>query len=271
MDAVATAKTAVRQARRLVGRAKRRLEGRSNSNPSRHQEPVIPTSMPGGTSILFLHHSTGWAVWNAGVPQWLDSYNDANGTDYRPVARAFPHWPHPWTNDPFDYWRLWVQHRGSNRHLDQETLAELAGVYDVIVWKHCFTAAKIDPDNGPGRASSRNKTLADYRAQYVALADAMRRYPDTTFIVWTVPPRAPGATSPQQAARATEFAHWVRDEWERPVNVHIFDYHGLAAPDGTLRADYPKAPGDSHPSRAFAEEAAPVLGQRIVDVIEGRA
>ncbi len=266
MDAVGTARATLKRARRLVGRAKRRLEGRSNRNPSRRQQPVIPATKPDGTSIVFLHHSTGWAIWNAGVPEWIDAYNTEHGTDFNAVARAFPHWPHPWVNDPFDYWRLWTQRRGDNTYLGQETIEQLAAAYDVIVWKHCFTAAKIDADTGAGRASSREKTLADFKVQYAALAEQMGRHADTEFLVWTVPPRAPGATNPQQAARATEFARWVRDEWQRPANVHIFDYHELAAPGGTLRADYPKSRGDSHPTRSFAEEVAPVFAQRIVDV-----
>lgn len=264
--AKAVARSAVGRARKLAGRVKRRLEGRSNSNPSRHQEPVVPQTRPTGTPILFLHHSTGNVVWQAGVPEWITAYNAEHGTDLNPVARAFPHWPHPWTNDPFDYWRLWVQHRGDKQHLRQETLDQLAATYDVIVWKHCFTASRIAPDEGPGRASSRAKTPENYRAQYDALAQAMGRHPDTAFLVWTVPPRAPGATTPEEAARATEFARWVRDEWQRPANVHVFDYHGIAAPDGALRADYPVSHTDSHPSRAFAAEAAPLLAQRIVEI-----
>lgn len=270
MNAAGIVRAAARRARKLAGRVKRRIQGRSDANPSRHQEPVIPESLPGGTPILFLHHSTGNVVWEAGVPEWIDAYNDENGTDYNVVARAFPHWPHPWTNDPFDYWRLWVQHRGDDQRLGQETLDQLAAAYDVIVWKHCFTAAQIVPDDGPGRTGSRTKSLAHFKAQYEALADVMGRFPNTTFIVWTVPPRAPAATTPQEAARATEFARWVADEWRRPTNVHVFDYHELAAPGGVLRSDYPVSEHDSHPSEAFAAQAAPVLAQRIVDVIEGR-
>ena len=267
---VNAARATVRRARRLAGRAKMRLQGRSNSNPSRHQEPVVPVVRPSGTPILFLHHSTGNTVWEGGVREWIDDYNTANGTDYNIVARAFPHWPHPWANDPFDYWRLWVQHRGADRHLGQETLDQIAGAYDAVVWKHCFTASEIRADDGAGRASSRTKSLAVYRAQYEALADAMARFPETAFIVWTVPPRAPGATTPAEAARATEFARWVAHDWRRPANVHVFDYHELAAPGGILRPDYAASHTDSHPSAAFAAEAAPAMAQRIVDVIEGR-
>lgn len=269
-DSVNAVRATVRRARRLAGRARRRLQGRSNSNPSRHQEPVVPVVRPNGTPILFLHHSTGNTVWQAGVPEWIAAYNAANGTDYNVAARAFPHGPHPWTNDPFDYWRLWVQHRGADQHLRQETLDQIAGAYDVVVWKHCFTAAAIQPDGGPGRANSRAKTLGDYRAQYAALAEAMARFPETAFIVWTVPPRAPGATTPSEAARAAEFGRWVAHDWHRPANVHVFDYHELAAPGGVLRPDYAVSHTDSHPSPAFAAEAAPALAQRIVDVIEGR-
>ncbi len=265
-------KNLLRQARKLAGRVRRRLHGRSDANPSRHQEPVIPAVPLTGTPVLFLHHSTGGCVWRGGVPEWFERYNAEHGTDYNVVARAYPHWPHPWTNDPFDYWRLWVAHRGASTHLGQETLDQLAAAYDVIVWKHCFTAAEIAPDDGPGRAGARTKTLADFKATYEALAAEMHRFPETTFIVWTVPPRAPGDTTPEQAARATEFARWVREEWDAPGdNIHIFDYHELAAPGGELRAGYPLSPADSHPSEAFSAQAAQALGQRITDIVEGRA
>ena len=37
-----------------------------------------------------------------------------------------------------------------------------------------------------------------------------------------------------------------------------------------LKKEYQAGPGDSHPNEEFCRKAAPLFGQRIVDVIEGR-
>lgn len=258
--------------RKLAGRGLRRVQGASPKNPSYRQEPVLPEVRPLGTSVIYLHHSTGHNVWNGGVPELVSTYNERHGTDYTITERAYTHWPHPWTNDPVDYWRCWVDHRDDKRFLGQETLDELASAYDVVVWKHCFTAARIAPDSGIAKASSRVKMLANFKLQYAALRDVMLEHSDTTFLVWTVPPLAPGATDPEQAARATEFARWVREEWDRPGdNIHLFDYYALAAPGGQLRSDYAVSNTDSHPSAEFSKEAAAAFVARLTDVLEGRA
>ena len=62
------------------------------------------------------------------------------------------------------------------------------------------------------------------------------------------------------------------DTWDEPGdNIYVWDFRQLETEGGLyLLNEYAAAPGDSHPNSAFATRVAPYLGQRIVDVIEGR-
>jgi hypothetical protein len=100
----------------------------------------------------------------------------------------------------------------------------------------------------------------------------MREFPDTQFLVWTVPPKVEGETTPEIARRARSFVTWQRDVWDEPGdNIYLWDFQALAT-DGDLYLTDEHAMGelDSHPNDEFSEEVAPLFGQRLVDVIEGR-
>lgn len=149
----------------------------------------------------------------------------------------------------------------------QPTLESLTGKYQIIVWKHCYTAAGMQADSGQASVGSQQQTPATYQLQYEALKKRMNEFPDTRFIVWTVPPQAQQVSNPEQAERTKEFARWVREDWDvKGDNIYVFDYWSLAS-DGTfLRADYAAGPTDSHPSQALAQRAAKALAARITDV-----
>ena len=224
------------------------------------------------TNVLFLHHSTGERIWDGGVPAWFDSYNAEHGTHYRVVEKAYPDKPHPWSNDPIDYWRTWVDHSGEDQYKKQPTLDQIVAGYDVVVWKHCFLGSHVAESQGAPSASSKVKSVDNYKAQYADLKTAMRRFPDTQFLVWTLPPLVEADTNPGEVTRAEEFTTWVRESWDEPGdNIHLFDFRAIAAKDGLLPAEYAEGTKDSHPSRALATKAAPLFAARIVDVIEGRA
>ena len=59
-------------------------------------------------SVIFLHHSTGAGVYNAGVEQYFADYNSNNATDYQINERGYPNSPYPWNNYPYDFWNLWI-------------------------------------------------------------------------------------------------------------------------------------------------------------------
>ena len=156
--------------------------------------------------------------------------------------------------------------------MEEPTLEMLSKKYDVIVFKHCYPVSGILPDTGSPDVSSSEKRLENYRLQYEALAAKMRSLPDTKFIVWTGAAQVRSATDEEQARRAREFFEWVTHEWDRPGdNIFVWDFYGLETEGGLyLRDEYAKSATNSHPNEAFARRAAPLLGQRIVDVIEGR-
>jgi hypothetical protein len=226
-----------------------------------------------GTSakIIFLHHSTGGVIWGGGVANSIASYNTAHSTSYQITERAFPSGsPYPWDNYPYDYWNIWVSHAGSTAYMTEPTLEMLAPQYNVIVWKHCFPVSGIGADTGSASVSSSNKTLENYKLQYAALKTKMRSFPNTRFIVWTGSALIQSETNAASAARAQEFANWVKNTWdEKGDNIFVWDFRQLETEGGLyLLAKY--SAGDSHPNSTLANTIAPYFAQRIVDVIQGR-
>lgn len=230
-------------------------------------------SSSNGEQIIFLHHSTGQNVWDGGVSAWFDEYNASHGTAYAITEQAFPKdSPYGWENYPYDYWNIWVNHAGAEAYQEEPTLETLTQEYDVIVWKHCFPVSDIEPDTGSPSVDSSDKTLENYKLQYGALRAKMLTFPNTTFIVWTGSAQVEGAMSAEQAERANGFAAWVRDEWDvRGDNIFVWDFRSLETGGGLyLKSEYAASSDDSHPNETFSTRVAPLLGQRIVDAIEGR-
>ena len=120
--------------------------------------------------------------------------------------------------------------------------------------------------------SSDVKSIENYQLQYLALKKKMNEFPETLFIVWTGAAQVRGATTKENAQRAKKFFKWVKEEWDQPGdNVYIWDFFQLETEGGIyLKDQYAASNDDSHPNYDFAERVAPLLVQRIVDVIEGR-
>lgn len=244
--------------------------------------------------IVFLHHSTGEVIWNGGLPQVVQSWNAAHATAYEITELTYPSATgghhrlrsilperifnkvvsdrYPWDNYPYDYWNLWVAHRGEDRDRSELNLDDLARSYDVIVFKHCFPMSSVKVDGGSPDVASPKKTLANYKLQYEALKQRMHQFPQTRFILWTGPALTQASTNPEDAERARQFSTWVKDVWdEKGDNIFLWDFRELETEGGLfLKPDYASQPDDAHPTKAFGVKAAPLLGQRIVDVIEGR-
>lgn len=224
--------------------------------------------------IVFLHHSTGKAVWDGGVKDWIRQYNRENGTGYDIREVAFPkESPYGWNNYPFDYWNIWVRHEGPEPFMGEPTLEMLTERYDVIVWKHCFPVSEVLPDTGSPDVASSEKRAGNYRLQYEELREKMREFPGTKFIVWTGAALVRARTDEEQAARARDFSEWVVDEWDEPGdNIFVWDFRGLETEGGLyMKPEYARSETDSHPNEKFASTTAPLFGRMIVDVIEGRA
>jgi len=224
-------------------------------------------------NILFLHHSTGQVIWEGSVPDLIDQHNNTNGTSYYIEAQEFPKdYPYGWSNYPYDYWNIWVENAGEEPFMDEPTLEILTQNYQMIIWKHCFPVSDIEENSGGSDVSSDVKSIKNYQLQYSALKGKMHEFPETLFLVWTGAAQVRGATSKENAQRAQKFFKWVKEEWDQSGdNIFVWDFFELETEGGIyLKDQYAASSDDSHPNYDFAERVAPLLVQRIVDVIEGR-
>jgi hypothetical protein len=242
------------------------------ADPPHAQRHALAVQPPMSTNarVVFLHHSTGSAIWEGGVPGWFTAYNAAHATAYQITELAYPGAPYPWNNYPYDYWNIWVNHAGPTAYEGNPTLELLTPQYEVIVFKHCFPVSAIAPDVGAPDVSSPDMTSENYKLQYAALKTKLRSFPANRFIVWTGAALLQANNTPEQAARAKEFFDWVRTVWDEPGdNIYVWDFFDLETGGGIYML--PEHGGsDSHPNPTFAAEVAPLFGQRVVDVIAGK-
>ena len=223
--------------------------------------------------ILFLHHSTGATIWNAGLKKNLKELSGELGTRCKIEEREFPkESPYGWNNYPFDYWNIWVNQAAEKQYKNEPTLATLTGKYDLIMWKHCFPVGEIEADTGSPAVGSDRKSLENYRLQYEALKRKMHEYPGTRFLVWTGPALTKAATDEPSAQREREFTNWVKGQWDEPGdNIFIWDFYELETEGGLyLKDEYAESPTNSHPAQSFARTVAPLVCRRLVDVLAGR-
>ena len=226
-------------------------------------------------NIYFLHHSTGNGVYtypDKGVPTWFSEYNAAHSTNFQISHRYYPNTPYPWANYPYDYWNLWINGACDNGDPDIVCMDNLVQNYDVIIYKHCYPGSDILADTGSPDISSDRKSLENYKLQYRALRDLMDKYPDTIFILWTLPPRRESETNAANAARATQFSEWVKNEFltedgKSHPNIYIFDYRSITVGPDNFLADEYVGDSSSHPNDAGNNAAGPLFAQFIVDSI----
>jgi hypothetical protein len=227
--------------------------------------PAAPAPLPVNASIIFLHHSTGGVIWDAGVPAWFTAYNTAQGTSYAISDLGDP----TGDNNPYDYWNLWVSHAGPTAYLGQSTLEMLTLQYDVIAFKHCFPVSDIFADTGLPDVTSPEKTTENYELQYEALKTKLHSFPANRFVLWTGAAELQSATSEEMALRARAFFDWVVNVWDEPGdNIYVWDFFDLETEGGIYMVPA-NAGSDSHPNATFAAEVAPLFCQRLVDVIQG--
>ncbi|HOF42548.1 MAG: hypothetical protein ACOYB5_03540 [Patescibacteria group bacterium] len=224
--------------------------------------------------IIFLHHSTGGAVYSTGtVASRIATYNSQNGTNLQITHREYPNTPYPWNNYAYDYWNLWVNGACNSTQAGIECMNTLAQNYDVIIWKHCYPGAAVLADTGSPSISSNRKSLENYKLQYRALRDMMDSYPNNKFIVWTLVPLHRLATNPSDAARARQFVDWVKEQWlsedgNSHPNIYIFDFYGLVAgADNFLKYEYEGShtSSDSHPNTLANQTVGPIFSQFIAN------
>ena len=176
--------------------------------------------------------------------------------------------PYGWENYPYDYWNIWVNHGDEDYYMEEPTIKTLANNYDLIIFKHCYPVGNIEPDTGNPDASSSEKTLENYKAQYEALKNKMHEFPDTNFLVWTGAAMIESETDPESASRMQEFVSWVIKEWdEEEDNIYIWDFYNLET-EGVLYMQEKYSDGDSHPNEEFSQYSAPLLVEKILEIIK---
>jgi hypothetical protein len=247
------------------------------------EEPVKMTASENSYKIVFLHHSTGWNIWNGNtgawnpfqedisVPIWFVNYNQQNGTDYYIEEKVFPKAePYGWNNYPYDYYNIWVKNAGNKPYMGEPTLEMLTDDFDMIIFKHCFPVSAVEEDSGFPDPDSPLKKIENYKMQYDSLKVKMHNFPDTKFIVWTGAALTENNTTPDQAKRAKDFFSWVKNHWDQENdNIFIWDFYELQT-EGDLyfKNKYARKKNNPHPNSNFSAKTAQLFSQRIVDVIE---
>lgn len=241
------------------------------------------------TKIIFLHHSTGGVIWEgdlsqtdpvavsenprlkAQIPVLFAHYNKTNQTRYLVKEMNFPKAvPYGWNNYPYDYYNIWVKHGGDKAYMKEPTLEMLTRQYDVIIFKHCFPVSDILPDEKQPDINSDEKTLENYKLQYLALRNKMHEFPNTKFILFTGAMQVQSYLTEEEATRTREFFDWVIQEWDHPDdNIYLWDLFELQT-EGALyfNEEYAVSSNDSHPNKQFAGRVAHLFFNRIIDVIE---
>lgn len=233
--------------------------------------------------VIFIHHSTGENVFKeGGVPGYIETFNKVEGKKLEVKEMSYPNDPWPWSNYPYDYWKLWIDGSCKEGNPNIECMKGLASKYDLIIFKHCFPGADIKPNTGKPDITSEVKTLENYKEQYRALRSLFDSYPGNKFMVWTLVPLHRLDTSPECAGRAWEFVQWVKNDWLKEdkkahPNIYIFDFFSLVAElnanpsNGVrycLKYDYERShtDSDSHPGLAANKKAAPLFAKAIEEV-----
>ncbi len=251
----------------------------------------ILTSNAQNDKIIFLHHSTGGMVYHKGkVADSIEAYNQRNNSHISITERDFPDKPYPWENYPYDYWNIWVNgdcdhYKGKPEYPNVECLEDLCKKYDVIILKHCFPGSSILEDTGHPDVASKRKSLENYKLQYRALRDKFDAFPGNRFIVWTLAPlHRLEYNTPDEAARAKEFAGWVKNEWltedgKQRHHIHVFDYFSYTA-ETDRNAAPPRVPyclkydyelshdnSDSHPNETACKAIGPRFAEFIIQTV----
>jgi len=236
------------------------------------------------TEIVFLHHSTGGAIWKGStnryvhkitgkgdVERYFSKYNKANNTAYAITDLVFPkNEPYGWKNYPYDYYNIWVKNAGDQPYLEEPTLEMLTGSYDIVIFKHCYPVGIIQENTGNPDIDSDERRLENYKLQYQALKDKMHEFKDHKFILWTPAALVENNTTEAQAQRTREFYEWVMNDWdEEGDNIYLWDFYQLETEGGLyLKNEYAMSPDDSHPNPSFSGKVAPLFAQFIIDVVE---
>jgi hypothetical protein len=187
--------------------------------------------------FLFIHHSTGegflfdGGMWDMLTAAGFEVHDRTYGDGWVGDNTDPPNFPITFTTY-YDDMITWEMPPGEH--------------YDIVAFKSCFPASDISSD----------EMLEEYKGYYATIKSVTQQHPETLFIPMSTPPLVPGATNPENAARAREFANWLEgpyDEGEANlVSYNLFNV--LAGSDpasgdyNCLKYEYQGSPDDSHPN-----------------------
>ena len=226
------------------------------------------------TNVIFVHHSTGGnliaqgqvreRLTEAGYDFWDHDYNYPGLTLPDGTLVGYSYNIPDDNTDPDGLAALFEQ---KVYRLPVNALSALLQ-HQVIIFKSCFPVSDIRSE----------EQLETYQQYYLSIRDVIAQHPDRLFIAMTPPPLVPESTTPENAARAREFADWlVSDEYRAGVpNLAVFDFFDALAEDdpaspevNMLRAEYrPEAVGDSHPNELANQEVGPQFADFIIAAVE---
>lgn len=129
---------------------------------------------------------------------------------------------------------------------DRDTKSELEK-FDVIVFKSCYTASRIQSDD----------MLASYKKDYQAGIDSyIQANPSKRFVVVSPPPRRNILTRKSDAERAANFSDWLRNFVLERENCSFLDFFRILSDStNTLARSYRRTnPFDQHPNRRGSQE-----------------
>ena len=228
-------------------------------------------------SGIFLHHSTGLAIWgpnssSTSAPQEMAKYNTAHNLSGQDAVTMTELW---WPDADDNEWALWhrIFYVMDPGWIDIRPILE---ANKVVMVKSCFPASDM---SGVGSASDTalanwsTKSVTNYKYHWRQILAAMRSHPSNFFVIWTNAPLV--STSDTAASLSNWFCTWAKDTLAKgldtrfglfPPNVYVFDFfHKIAGPDGRLPIQYALSSSDSHPNSAGTQLVVPQLVQEVFD------
>ena len=200
-----------------------------------------PGPPPNKLTMVWHHHSTGDDLLKGGLRAALDNNNLAfHDINYK-EAKVGDYVIGDHT-DPPDF----PKNFNTPEYLKVITGWELGDgeQHDVVMFKSCFPSSDINS----------GEMLEQYKGYYKAMLPTFKANPKILFVAMSTPPLTAGKTTPENAARAREWAKWVTTEYAKDTpNVQVFDLFGAMSilpgkpNQGTLPPQFSAGKWDSHP------------------------
>ena len=223
----------------------------------------IDISPPGETvKLIFIHHSSGenWLSDESGglgLALMENNYfvSDTNyGWGPEEPSLGGPIGDYTDTGDWWNWFKgptsatiLRALFSESQQHASYARLTDdPGGENEIVMFKSCFPNSALggrpddpptpgeDPLQGMG-SGTEYQTVANAKGIYVSLLQYFGAHPEKLFIVITAPPLLESETSPEQAANARAFNHWLAQDWLAGYsngNVAVFDFYNVLTSNG---------------------------------------